>query len=117
MNTMRMNDKRAGFTLVEIMIVVIIIGLLALIAVPQLARNRDAAQRSACQNNLRQINGSTQQYMLENNTTTVPSSAATATMFQTGAFPTCPGGGTYTMPATDTSLPTCSLSATKGHTL
>ena len=114
---MKQLNRKSGFTLVEIMIVVIIIGLLALIAVPQLARNRDSAQRSACQNNLRQINGNTQQYMLENNTTTVPGSAATATMFQTGAFPTCPGGGTYTMPATDTSLPTCSLSATKGHTL
>ena len=114
---MKNMNRKSGFTLVEIMIVVIIIGLLALIAVPQLARNRDAAQRSACQNNLRQINGNTQQYMLENNTTAVPSSAATATMFQTGAFPTCPGGGTYTMPATDTALPTCSLSASKGHTL
>ena len=110
-------NRKSGFTLVEIMIVVIIIGLLALIAVPQLARNRDAAQRSACQNNLRQINGNTQQYMLENNTTAVPGSAALATMFQTGSFPTCPGGGTYTMPATDTALPTCSLSASKSHKL
>ena len=114
---MKQLNRKSGFTLVEIMIVVIIIGLLALIAVPQLARNRDSAQRSACQNNLRQINGNAQQYMLENATTSVPSSAAIATMFQTGAFPTCPGGGTYTMPATDTALPTCSLSATKGHKL
>ena len=116
MKTLR-NEKRAGFTLVEIMIVVIIIGLLALIAVPQLARNRDAAQRAACQTNLRQINANVQQYMLESNTTAVPGTAALATMFQTGAFPTCPAGGTYSMPATDIDLPTCSLSATKGHTL
>ncbi|MFO1492047.1 MAG: prepilin-type N-terminal cleavage/methylation domain-containing protein [Kiritimatiellia bacterium] len=114
---MKPKQNNAGFTLVEIMIVVIIIGLLALIAVPQLARNRNAAQRSACLNNLRQINGNTQQYMLENNTTAVPGSAALATMFQTGSFPTCPGGGTYTMPATDTALPTCSLSASKSHKL
>ena len=114
---MKPRQNNAGFTLVEIMIVVIIIGLLALIAVPQLARNRNAAQRSACLNNLRQINGNTQQYMLENNTTAVPGTAAVATMFQTGSFPTCPGGGTYTMPATDTALPTCSLSATKIHKL
>ena len=60
---MKKMNRKSGFTLVEIMIVVIIIGLLALIAVPQLARNRDAAQRSACQNNLRQINANVQQYI------------------------------------------------------
>ena len=114
---MKKMNRKSGFTLVEIMIVVIIIGLLALIAVPQLARNRDAAQRSACQNNLRQINANVQQYMLENSTTSVPGTSAVASMFQTGSFPTCPGGGSYTLPSTDTGLPTCSLGTSKGHRL
>ena len=49
--------KKSGFTLVEIMIVVAIIGLLAAIAIPAFMRNRDNARKIACVNNLRQISG------------------------------------------------------------
>src|SRR5665811_1444447 len=65
--------RPGGFTLVEIMIVVAIIGLLASIAVPNFVRARTTAQMNACINNLRQIDGAIQQYALENH-----SSAATA---------------------------------------
>src|SRR3977135_1859844 len=57
---------RAGFTLVEIMIVVAIIGLLAAIAIPNFVRARTTAQQNACINNLRQIDGAKQQWALEN---------------------------------------------------
>ncbi len=56
----------AGFTLVEIMIVVAIIGLLATIAIPNFVRARLKAQQSACINNLRQIDGAKQTWALEN---------------------------------------------------
>ena len=49
--------KNAGFTLVEIMIVVAIIGLLAAIAIPNFVKARGTAQRNACINNLRLIDG------------------------------------------------------------
>ena len=55
----------AGFTLVEIMIVVAIIGLLATIAMPNFVRARRASQTDACINNLRQIDGAKQQWALE----------------------------------------------------
>ena len=59
-------SRKTGFTLVEIMIVVAIIGLLATIAIPNFVRARLKAQQAACINNLRQIDGAVQQFALEN---------------------------------------------------
>ena len=65
---MKINTSRkAGFTLVEIMIVVAIIGLLAAIAIPNFVKARTTSQMNACINNLRQIDGGIQQWALENN--------------------------------------------------
>ena len=115
-------SRRAGFTLVEIMIVVAIIGLLAAIAIPNFVRARQTAQANACINNLRQIDGAIQQWALENNqpaSATVTSgdltiylgrgSAGTALNDANGTV-RCPGGGNYTVSSVN-EKPVCSLSA------
>ena len=67
---MKLNrTNKSGFTLVEIMIVVAIIGLLAAIAIPNFVRARQTSQTNACINNLRQLDGAKQQWALENGKT------------------------------------------------
>jgi prepilin-type N-terminal cleavage/methylation domain-containing protein len=61
----RTTGKKQGFTLVEIMIVVAIIGLLAAIAIPNFVKSRTTSQQNACINNLRLIDSSKQQWALE----------------------------------------------------
>ena len=67
MNTKNKTPRTSGFTLVEIMITVAIIGLLAAIAIPNFVRARGNSQASGCLNNLRQIDAAIQQWALENN--------------------------------------------------
>ena len=73
-----------GFTLVEIMIVVTIIGILASLAVPAFQRARWKSVETAIRNNLRQIWGAAQQYMLENGTDSVNVSSIVAWISKEG---------------------------------
>lgn len=87
-------SRKSGFTLVEIMIVVAIIGLLAAIAIPNFVRARTTSQMNACINNLRQIDGATQQWALE--TKQAPNATVTYADIQ-GYLKNevkCPAGGT-----------------------
>ena len=66
----KLNTKRGGFTLVEIMIVVAIIALLAAIAVPGFLRARKRSQATRILNDLRMIDSAVDQYAIETNRVT-----------------------------------------------
>ncbi len=109
--------KKAGFTLVEIMIVVAIIGLLAAIAIPNFVKARATSQANACINNLRQIDAAANQFALEQRKTTgatinYPTDLMPYIKLNTaGSIPPCPAGGSYSDGNIGTN-PTCSLSST-----
>lgn len=67
---MKQNNSK-GFTLVEIMIVVVIIGLLAAMAIPAFQKVRQSSQDKAVLNNARQLSAGADQYFLENGVSSV----------------------------------------------
>lgn len=106
---MKLRKNSKGFTLVEIMIVVAIIGLLAAIAVPNFVQARQTARTNACINNLRLIDAAKEQLALEDNLATGdPAPVADLADYLKGGWGgvVCPAGGVYAQDVIGTA-PSC----------
>lgn len=114
---MTKNSKK-GFTLVEIMIVVAIIGLLAAIAIPSFIKARQESQTKSCVNNLRILDAAKEQAAMEwgwANAIAVPNTTNVLAYVKGNELPNCPANGTYGYSNIGVD-PTCTLSGS-GHTL
>lgn len=112
-----LNKARRGFTLIEIMIVVLIIGILLAIAVPNFVKARESSRTKACIGNLKQIDSAKEQWAMDTKqaanaavadlsviaeyikgTPTCPSNDADYVPGNIGVNPTCPNGGEHVLP-------------------
>ena len=115
-------NSKSGFTLVEIMIVVTIIGFLAALAIPNLVHARTTSRRSVCIANLKSLQDTKTQWAVEmkKGGTDTP---VEADLFGSSNYlrekPYCPGGGDDYMPLIGTvnEKAACTLGASEGHTL
>jgi len=102
---------RHGFTLVEIMIVVLIIGILLAIAVPNFLRARESSRAKACVSNLKQIEAAKEQWAMDTKAATTATPTFADLVGPTKyikSTPVCPSNGTYTVNDMSTD-PVCSI--------
>src|SRR5437660_11585723 len=106
MVTKLIKKARRGFTLVEIMIVVLIIGILLAIAVPNFVKARETSRAKSCVANLKQIEAAKEQWAMDNKVAPTGVTPATTDLYGSTAYikntPACPSGGSYPLGAMDT---------------
>lgn len=107
--------RKGGFTLIEIMIVVLIIGILLAIAVPNFMKARESSRTKACVANLKQIDAAIEQWAMDNrkaggDDVSMDDLTAGAEPYITNS-PICPSGGKYEV-STVNADPVCPIGGT-----
>jgi prepilin-type N-terminal cleavage/methylation domain-containing protein len=108
--------RRSGFTLVEIMIVVLIIGVILSIAVPSFIQARQSARKSSCIASLKSIETAKEQWAMDtkkSNGDAVGFTDLVGATLYLKSTPSCPASGTYTCNPIGT-VPSCD---SNGHVL
>jgi len=108
--------RRGGFTLIEIMIVVLIISVLLAIAIPNFMRARETSRAKSCCSSLRQIETAKEQWAMDTKAAqgdTAPTDLWTDPNNYMKDAPVCPSNGTYDFQSIGVNA-TCSISGTPG---
>ena len=128
---MRKLMSKKGFTLVELMIVIVIMGILVAVAIPVYGAVTKNAEKKTCISNMRDIKSTAATYQMQGNNgdpvkftseTDISTEANFTKLFEGGNLPKCPTGAAYTVKAEDTNdgckiTVTCNADATLGHVL
>ena len=114
---LKLKRNPKGFSLVEVLIVVVVLGILSAIAIPRYMDTKDQSQKNACRTNLTTIDNIIEEYHSKtgfwtNQLTDITENTA---HFPDGP-PACPDGGTYSINES-TNRVQCSLAASEGHQL
>ena len=108
----QLRNRKSAFTLVEIMIVVLIIGILLAIAVPNFVHARETARSKACIENMKQIASAEEQYAMDQKLATGATAPLMTVLVGPTAYikstPVCPSAGAYTINAIGTD-PVCGI--------